>query len=602
VLRPVLALLVAAGAGSATWLLANAVAPPAVTRTVMPVVLSAFVGMCALGALGPRHSRWWRAFSAAWAIAAASTVAVLAWVPTAASANSIGRWAPGLSLLFAALWVGGWWWERRLDRRSPGLTAALVGLALTGAALSSAQEAADVVWRGRQIRAWNVYHYYIGSKYFADLGYHDLYAAALAADDAAIAAGLTPTLRDIKRTRDMHHYGVISRQAAVASLDGRVDDTTLAAIHADLRDLIPWTTSWDAVISDLGYNAAPAWAVVGGPIAEALPLRGTSLRVLTNLDVPLLALTAFALWWAWGPRMLAGAVFFVTVVGFNNDRLFGGFLQYDWFATLICGVALYRRGYARSAGVVLSYAAMTRVFPGFLIFPVLGWLAWSAVRKEKLEAASSRFAIAFTMACAVWFALSHTTGRGLRTWPEWIDAISVHSQLHGSIGRARLGLGRLGAHEPTADDWWGAVPRSSSLAVAQASDDAVRPWRALGVLLVCLALIRRSEQDRMALMLVLVWVVVVTSRYYGSSWALLLAAGLPAQGDVSHRQSAPGMVLGAGVLLTPVAFHAADGNEQIYFQVNYTFAAGAALALLAWLATDLRAQLTAPRGSATEAS
>ena len=63
-----------------------------------------------------------------------------------------------------------------------------------------------------------------------------------------------------------------------------------------------------------------------------------------------------------------------------------------------------------------------------------------------------------------------------------METIRHHSKLHGSIGRARLGMGRLAAHGPTADDWWGAVERSTSVVVADRFDDRVRPWRILGVL------------------------------------------------------------------------------------------------------------------------
>ena len=35
---------------------------------------------------------------------------------------------------------------------------------------------------GEYIQSWNVYHYYIGAKYFNELGYHDIYEQTLVAD------------------------------------------------------------------------------------------------------------------------------------------------------------------------------------------------------------------------------------------------------------------------------------------------------------------------------------------------------------------------------------------------------------------------------------
>ena len=111
-------------------------------------------------------------------------------------------------------------------------------------------------------------------------------------------------------------------------------------------------------------------------------------------------------------------VLFVVTVGFNRSRLVGGFLAYDWLASVLIGMALWRRGWTATGGAVLSWGAMTRVFPGFLVFPAMALVGWQLWKRASLRRPAIRFLTAFTAACAVWFALSHTTGRGLNTWPS----------------------------------------------------------------------------------------------------------------------------------------------------------------------------------------
>jgi len=583
--------------------------PDGYGKTAVPEFLGLFLGV-AIGAAGlGARTRDRRALgtAAASALAFVGMLGLVLAIPKATS--TAGAWAGGLASLGALTWAGGWFLERRRGTRLPAVTVVLVALALVGAGLSVGRRAKDTVMEGDSWRAWNVYHYYLGSKYFGELGYTELYAATLAADDL-VAPELpegTRTLQHVRRTRDMQTYQLISRRQAVRSLSPDVDEELLRSLHHDLRGLLrPLDDdTWKNVVGDLGYNPAPAWPVVGKPLAWALDTRGTDRWILTNLDVPLFLLSILAVWWAWGPRAAAGMVLFVATVGFNRSRLVGGFLAYDWLASVLIGMALWRRGWTASGGVVLSWGAMTRVFPGFLVFPAIALVGWQLWKRASLRRPAIRFLTAFTAACAVWFALSHTTGRGLNTWPEWVEAIRVHSTLHPYDGRARLGLPRLAAHQPSMEEPWGAHPRTTDLEVARELHHKARPWQVLGVLVVLLAALRRSPYERAVWMLALVWVAVTTSRYYGSTWALLMVLGLPDEGDAGPEQTLPGVVAATGVLLVPAVFYAGRTNETIYFSVNYWIGATLLATAALWLAEDMRhwrglsdaPQSSTPRGS-----
>jgi len=581
--------------GGQAWL------PAPYPRTAVPDMLAlaagATVGFAALAAGSEARQRWATASGCA-ALAFVVTLSILWWVPRATESGNAHRWAPVLATVGATVWAGGWFAERQAGRRLRWVTGLLLMLAFVGSGLSVAKEASRTLSHGHQWRAWNVYHYYLGSKYFGELGYSQLYAATLAADDL-VAPELPEkarTLQHVRRTRDMHTYQLIPRPQAVAGLAPDIDEALLRSLHDDLRGLMAPLSdeTWEDVVGDLGYNPAPAWPVLGKPIALALETRGTDRWILTNLDVPLFVASLLAVWWAWGPRMAAGMALFVCTVGFNRARLLGGFLAYDWLASLLIGMALWRKGWSASGGAVLSWGAMTRVFPGFLVFPGLVLIAHSLWTRRTLRTPAVRFVTAFTGACAVWFALSHTTGRGLNTWPEWVDAIRVHSTLHPYDGRARLGLPRLAAHQPTARDPWHAHARTVDLDRARALHRRARPWQLAGALLVVLAAIRRRPFQRALWMLALVWVAVTTSRYYGSSWALLMALGLPDEGDAGREQSPAGVLAAVGVLLVPAVFYAGDSNEEIYFFVNYWMGFVLLVVAAVWLLQDARELLARP--------
>jgi len=548
---------------------------------------------CGWMAITQRHRPGWLHAAVAASLANGILAGVLWWDPGALRSSHFDRWVPWLAGAGALTWAGGWALERWTRQRWASITSVLCALAVAGAALSTARRTPEAL-AGDTPRVWNIYHYYAGAKYFGALGYTDLYAATLAAD--TLVAHEHPkrrNLQHVRRTRDLTTYQPTTRAQAIGELGDRVDEATLRALYHDVQGLLPLGSKklWQRMLGDLGYNPAPPWTVVGQPLARALDTRGWQRRLLTNLDLPLYAASLLAVLWAWGPRMAAGMTLYVTLVSFNEERLVGGLLQYDWLASLLVGVALWRRGRPVAAGIVLSWGAMTRVFVGFLVLPALFVGVWQALRTRHVpwRAPRVRLLTGFTAACLGWFALSHTTGRGLHTWPEWVQAISLHSQLHPYDGNKRLGLARLGAHQPRASDLLDAHPRTTRPEEAAALAARIRPWQLVAALCVLAVAARRRPLDRALWMLALVWVVVTTSRYYGSSWAVLLALGLPDQGDAGREQSPAGVLAATSVLLLPWLCYQFDDAEPRYIAINYWMAVTFAAVAAWWGATDTRA-------------
>ncbi|MCP4869376.1 MAG: hypothetical protein GY898_11740 [Proteobacteria bacterium] len=512
------------------------------------------------------------------------------------------HWIPGIAGAGFALWVGTFVAERWSRRRIPALTAVLFGLAIACVSLQGGKYQYDA-FMGERVRAWNVYHYYVGSKYFGELSYFDLYAATLSADDDYIERRTKRGKRIhdhfslIKKARDQRDYKNKPRAEIVEGFDRSViSEQRLLELGRDSRFIGKYmgfrSPGWHQTFKDLGYNPAPAWTLVGTPLSNVVPAKFPQFLIITNSDVPLYLATFLLLWWAFGLRIASVMALWLCSAQLNEARFTGGFLQYDWMCTTLSAIALYHRGWFKSAGVVLSWAAMTRVFPGFLVFGLILQAAIALARTRKLSGikpAHMTFLLAFTLSCAGMFGASHLTGRGTQTWLEWGDKITRHSSLHAVTSNMRIGVGRLVIHQPRGKRYWSEVRGGKREKLAK-THDRKRKYQAFGGLLLLLALIRRKDLDAMILMLFLPFLLVVTSRYYASVWALLFVLGSAPRGSPDEGKiSVAALVAGGVLLLDNATYYYWDRTTTSYFVINYVMYTLFCSLCAAYIASDLRA-------------
>ncbi len=314
--------------------------------------------------------------------------------------------------------------------------------------------------------------------------------------------------------------------------------------------------------------------------------------------------------------MLMMMALWLCTAQLNEARFTGGFLQYDWMCSSLSALALYHKGRHKSAGVALSWGAMTRVFPGFFIFGIAlkalvdmvrrgprtqgaGWQhrgPFALVRREHWN-----FLLAFTMACGVLFAASHMTGRGTQTWPEWVDKIGRHSGLHAVTSNQRIGVGRLVIHRRTARRFFGEV-KGHRLAKVAASHDRKRALQVLALLLLIPALIRRRDEDAFILMLFAVFAGVTLSRYYASVWVMLFALGAgPPRGDPGNvgrasLTSYTALIAGSVLLLLNAGFYVPERTTAAYFIINYAIFGLFCALCVGYLVADVWAWWRSKRG------
>jgi hypothetical protein len=488
------------------------------------------------------------------------------------------------------IWLLAYFRERGTGSRRGVHTAVLAGLALAATLLHNGNDMYRVL-SGQKVRAWNVFHYYVGSKYFDELGYFDLYPAALLSDDefqarrrsegAKVDEDDAAGFGHVQRSRDMRSYRVQRRQALTRPYEPVLFGTPerWERFGNDTRMLRPHLgfLEWRRVFTDLGYNPPPVWAAIVGPLCRIAEPGSAGFWLLINSDIPLYLLMFLGLWWGFGLRVAVVATLWMNVVPFNRGRFAGGILQYDWLASAVLCMALYTRGRPRLAAIALSWGAMTRVFVGFMAVPILTLTALAALRRaegmgkaageERLADARRRrdFSVTFIVCCALLFGIGATTERGFDAWTDWFKKIEVHSLLHPVTSNKRLGVGRLALHHPTREDFFAelrgglrervrdSVPRKGAL-------------QGVGLLILVLALFRRRDDESMLLMLFAAFLLVTVSRYYGSIWILLFALSAGARGAPARW---PAALAGAVLFGLAAWYNAVPGNTARYFLINY---------------------------------
>ncbi len=110
-----------------------------------------------------------------------------------------------------------------------------------------------------------------------------------------------------------------------------------------------------------------------------LPATALTVTLLVSIDYVLL-IVAFALVWrAFGEIPTALALSFFALSFFARfDYIGGSILRWDWIDALLVGAAALVRGHGATAGALLSYAALARIFPVLFLLPLL--IKWAQGR------------------------------------------------------------------------------------------------------------------------------------------------------------------------------------------------------------------------------
>lgn len=503
--------------------------------------------------------------------------------------------APGISsgflalalLGFAGLWIAG---ARVPERTRTLCLAALCAVAALGhTGVVRWDPSGGVTLRTTPPHPNEFFHYWLGTKYFAELGYTGLYRAAVVAD----AEDAPDDFRPDGVVRDLDSYALKSRgevAADPARAKAHFTPARWAAFKHDLA-LLRGTTRpefWHTVgwYADHGYNGSPVDTALLGGLARLPGLDAASFVGLARFfDLYGFLLFGVLVAGVAGAPVGLGLLLFLFVNPLNDPLFVGGaYLRADYLLALGVAVFALRMRWLAVAGVGFALAGWLRIFP--LVFPGL-LLARDLLRPDRAMRLREHarlhgaFAVGSLLLIAATSAVDTPSGRN--AWAAFASNLVHHS---GTIGGNQIGLAvplrYTPANDRRADP---ARPREAPAgwrAEAEKTLDARRPLQlGLAALLVGLGLwtaVRGRDAGLLAAGLLIVWAVLPLAHYYYATLSLLALAS-PRRGELL------GLAAGFGVLAVTASPGLLAGREDLRFAL---LSAEIAL-LLAWLcATALR--------------
>jgi hypothetical protein len=312
------------------------------------------------------------------------------------------------------------------------------------------------------------FHYYMGAKYYRELGHTRLYPCVALAESEAGVPGVGRRF-----LRDLPTNSIVSASTVLANPDACLRHFTperWSSFQADVawfRDK-PSPRRWRLMQTDHGYNATPVWGWLGGMLAGTGPATDARILALRLLD-PLLLATAWAtVAWSFGWRAACVALLFW---GTNYPSQYGwtggAYLRQVELAAVLFGLCCLRREHMLAGGFLLGLAALFRIYPVLLFAgPALQVLVSSLkARRFVLPSAHRRFFAGALLCGVVMLPVAGWNTGGLGGW----EAFARNSRvLLDTPLRNHMGLRTALSHEVglRADD-----------VVDKSLEDPYEPWK-----------------------------------------------------------------------------------------------------------------------------
>ncbi|MEO7271680.1 MAG: hypothetical protein ABI211_06700 [Vicinamibacterales bacterium] len=336
-----------------------------------------------------------------------------------------------VAILATAILLWHYWSTRKGQAPSRQLNAALVLVGLLGGAGWWNYGAFHFV--GGFIHYHEFFHYYLGSKYFEELGYTGLYECVAVAE-AEAGRGATVSRRWIRNlsTNELA-LGTPALQEPSRCRDRFADPARWPAFTHDVEWFRQHVTAgkWNELTADHGYNATPVWTMAGARLANLAPVSVPQIWALALLDPVLLAAMWGLVWWAFGWRVLAIAlVWWGTNYPARYTYIGGGYLREDWLLWSVAAVCLAKRGWMAASGSAIAWATLLRVFPGFPLVAVAFSAAQSVWRTKRLPSSVVRFGVGGLIAAVLLAGASllgpHPPEGGVASWRGFVANSRKH--------------------------------------------------------------------------------------------------------------------------------------------------------------------------------
>ena len=252
-------------------------------------------------------------------------------------------------------------------------------------------------------QGWGMYHYYIGSKYFAEVGYFDLYEC---------------TVGDATPRRDLRTY------------DYRIDSPDCQSVfsyprYINFRRDIASSGFYEQALIDKGYNGTPVRTAIFGGLAN---LRFITLDNAHIIDIIALVSALFFCVYHIGWRKSAYIALFVLMYNGTTHRLWGHYAQWVRLSLALAGVVLLEQKktdtHETVGALLIGISTTLAIFPAFLMLRYL----------------SAKNIILFFVAVMTFYSIGMANGRQFDGYIEFVDNMSIHSSYIRSEGCCNIGL------------------------------------------------------------------------------------------------------------------------------------------------------------------
>ncbi len=282
-------------------------------------------------------------------------------------------------------------------------------------------------------------HYYVGAKYFREIGYLGLYDCVtladreIATDDgtAPRIAGYIRDLEDVLRDKPYEAALTSCREGPKKNFSAE----RWAEFKADIRLLQQLVDdgSWQGVVGDAGFNPPPSLILVSSPIANLIPIRSgetDTFLFATCIDLLLLVICAIAVYRGFGSLTVAvWAVFFGATYVSHYTWNGGSLLRFSWLTSVVLGLFAVRRQRWALAGAFFALATCDRIFPIAFGAGAMIPIAASAIRSAPHRLILKRFGLSFAITAGV-LVVASTLVYGVSAWRVFFTRTIHHSDVY----------------------------------------------------------------------------------------------------------------------------------------------------------------------------
>jgi hypothetical protein len=400
---------------------------------------------------------------------------------------------------------------------------------------------------GRHVHAREQFHFILGSKYLTELRYDKIYEAAIT---AAKHDGILPD-------RPIRYRDLVTRKVRRSPLPPQSErgarERFTPERWREFRDDTAFLFR-TRHLTDHGNTGSPAWAMVAGLFTNALPLSKAATRVFGSLDLILLLILFVTVRHTFGKRTMALTMIIGLSVPLVYRYLGGSILRMDWLFALGMSLCLFEKRRFRTAGVFLGYAVASKVLAAAMVMPLGLFLLVRAVRERQIDRDHLRYVLFAVIGLGSFVVLSALYFADIEIWRDY--AARIYETYQADYYRRQHSFRDLflqAVHSPASA--WLPLPDEIASASRAVSVDQVRAgFVAAQILLVgglTFVAVRNPVRVAFALGPLLVFVLLVTNRYYWQMWMISAIALAPTyRRDWRHAVFLAAIVawLGAGHL------------------------------------------------------